>query len=281
VLGVRITLAYDGTRFAGFQRQRPPPGQSEVCTVQGVLEAAIARITDTPVVVRGASRTDSGVHAEGQVVAFDSERELPPRRWLLAINRYLPDDVAVQAVEECAPGYAPRFDAVDKTYRYLYHLGLARDPLLMHRAWQLARSGPPPDDGAATPHARSGPLDLAAMRAAAAQLLGTHDFRAFRAADDERHNTVRTLHRVELLENFHDRKNLLALEVRGSAFMKNMVRIIAGTLIAVGRERLTAADVPALLGEHAVRTRPMETAPAHGLTLLRVTLGRSPAPACR
>jgi tRNA pseudouridine38-40 synthase len=280
VPGVRLTLAYDGTRFAGFQRQRPPPGQGELRTVQGALEAAIARITGAPVTVRGASRTDAGVHAEGQVVAFDSARELPPRRWLLAINRYLPEDVAVQAAAECAPGYEPRFDAVDKTYRYLYHLGLARDPLLQHRTWQLARSGAPPDDTAA-PYARSGPLDLDAMRAAAAQLLGTHDFRAFRAADDERDNTVRTLHRVELLEDFHERKNLLALEVRGSAFMKNMVRIISGTLIAVGRQKLTASDVPALLGERAVRTRHMETAPAHGLTLLRVTLGRSPAPACR
>lgn len=278
--GVRITLAYDGTRFAGFQRQRTLPDQSEVRTVQGVLEAAIARITGVPVAVRGASRTDAGVHAEGQVVAFDTERELPPRRWLLAINRYLADDVAVQAAAQCEPGYEPRFDAVDKTYRYLYHLGLARDPLLTRRAWQLARSGTPPDDDAA-PFTRSGSLDLDAMRAAAAQLLGTHDFRAFRAADDERDNTVRTLHRVELLEDFHERPNLIALEVQGSAFMKNMVRIIAGTLLAVGRRKLTAADLPQLLGPNAVRTRQMETAPAHGLTLLRVTLGRSPAPACR
>ena len=278
--GVRITLAYDGTRFAGFQRQRPPPDQTEVRTVQGVLEAAIARITGAPPGVRGASRTDAGVHAEGQVVAFDTERDLPPRRWLLAINRYLPDDVAVQAAAVCVPGYEPRFDAIDKTYRYLYHLGLARDPLLTHRAWQLARSGAPPDAGA-EPYARSGPLDLDAMRAAAAQLLGTHDFRAFRAADDERANTVRTLHRVELLEGFHERPNLLALEVQGSAFMKNMVRIIAGTLLAVGRRKLMAADVPQLLGANAMRTRHMETAPPHGLTLLHVTLGRLPPPACR
>jgi tRNA pseudouridine38-40 synthase len=280
VHGVRITLAYDGTQFAGFQRQRPPPGHSEVRTVQGVLEAAIARITGAPVVARGASRTDAGVHAAGQVIAFDTARELPPRRWLLAINRYLPDDVAVQDASACPPGYEPRFDAIDKTYRYLYHLGLARDPLLHRRAWQLARSGAATDDQAA-PGTRSGPLDLAAMRAAAAHLLGTHDFRAFRAADDERDNSVRTLHRVELLEDFHERTNLIALEVQGSAFMKNMVRIIAGTLIAVGRGKLAASAVPDLLGTSAVRTRHMETAPAHGLTLLRVTLGRSRSPACR
>jgi tRNA pseudouridine38-40 synthase len=279
VHGVRITLAYDGTLFAGYQRQRPQPGQTEVRTVQSVLEAAIARITGAAVVVRGASRTDAGVHAQGQVVAFDTERELPPRRWLLAINRYLPDDVAVQDAAACQAGYEPRFDAVDKTYRYLYHLGLARDPLLQSRAWQLARSGAHADD--APPGARALTLELGAMRTAAAQLLGTHDFRAFRAADDERDNTVRTLHRVELLENFQDRSNLLALEVQGSAFMKNMVRVIAGTLIAVGRGKLLASDVPGLLGATAVRTRHMETAPAHGLTLLRVTLGRSPSPACR
>jgi tRNA pseudouridine38-40 synthase len=109
--GVRLTLAYDGTEFAGFQRQ------PETRTVQGVLEAALERITQHPVQTRGASRTDAGVHAEGQVVAFATSRELPPERWLKAINRYLPADVAVQAAVSCAPDYDPRFDSVDKTYR--------------------------------------------------------------------------------------------------------------------------------------------------------------------
>jgi tRNA pseudouridine38-40 synthase len=102
----------------------------------------------------------------------------------------------------------------------------------------------------------------------------THDFRAFRAADDTRENTQRSLHRVELIEAFHAQPHVLALEVRGSAFMKNMVRIIAGTLVAVGRGRMTPAEVAALLQASAVRSKRSETAPAHGLTLVHVTLGR-------
>ena len=272
--GVRLTLAYTGTEFAGFQRQ---PGMR---TVQGVLEAAVEKICQVPVSVRGASRTDAGVHAEGQVVAFDTERELTPRRWLLALNRYLPDDAAVQAAQACEPGYEPRFDAVDKTYRYLFYLGLARDPHLRARAWQLPRTGAARSDSGEA-WARACELDLEAMRAACAQLIGTHDFRAFRAADDERDLTVRTLHSLELTPDYLGRPNLLALEVRGSAFMKNMVRILAGTLFAVGRSKLTAAEIAGLLGPNAQRTPAMQTAPAHGLTLVRVSLGRRLAPACR
>ena len=119
------------------------------------------------------------------------------------------------------------------------------------------------------------------MREAAAALVGTHDFRAFRSIDDVRENAQRTLHKVELIENFHDQPNLLALEVRGSAFMKNMVRIIAGTLVAVGRHQLTPAQVAALLSPAAVRSRYSDTAPAHGLTLVHVSLGRLQLPASR
>jgi tRNA pseudouridine38-40 synthase len=267
--GVRLTLAYDGTAFAGFQRQ------PDTRTIQSELEAAITRVTQTPVVVRGAGRTDAGVHAEGQIVAFDTERDLPPRRWLLAINRYLPDEIAVQAVSECAPGYNPRFDALDKLYRYLFYLGLARAPLLRHRAWHLTRAGSASD--LAEPSSRACTLDLPAMRETAALMVGTHDFRAFRAGDDVRTNSQRSLHRVELIEAFREQPHVLALEVCGSAFMKNMVRIIAGTLLAVGRGRLSPADVAALLQPTATRSLLSETAPAHGLTLVHVTLGRQAA----
>jgi tRNA pseudouridine38-40 synthase len=266
VHGIRLTLAYDGTPFAGFQRQ---PDER---TIQSELEGAIARIAQQPCTTRGAGRTDAGVHAEGQVVAFDTQRTLSPRRWLLALNRYLPDAIAVQAVEACPVGYNPRFDAMDKLYRYLFYLGVARAPLLHHRAWQLPRTGPAVDH--AELYARASGLDLSGMRAAAAALVGTQDFRAFRAADDVRPNTHRTLSRVELIENFREQPNVLALEVRGSAFMKNMVRIIAGTLVAVGRGQLTPAQVAALLSADGVRSRYSETAPAHGLTLVHVSLGR-------
>jgi tRNA pseudouridine38-40 synthase len=265
--GVRVTLAYDGTELAGFQRQ------PETRTVQGVLEQAAQQITQHPVLVRGASRTDAGVHAEGQVAAFATSRELPPRRWLLALNRYLPQDVAVQDVAACAPDYEPRFDAVEKLYRYLFHVGYARNPLLATRAFHLGKDAHP-DDDAALSEVRA-ELDLDAMRRACTALTGTHDFRAFRAADDTRENTVRTLHRVELVPSYGGNPRVLALEVQGTAFMKNMVRILAGALVAVGRGKLTAIELAALLGPQAKRHPACETAPAHGLTLVSITLGRS------
>jgi tRNA pseudouridine38-40 synthase len=269
--GVRLTLAYDGTNFAGFQ------SQPDARTVQRVLEDALARITQHPVSIRGASRTDAGVHAEGQVAAFTTSRTLSAQRWLMAINRYLPADVAVQAAESCAPDYNPRYDAIDKTYRYLFYFGLARHPLWAPRVWHLGREVA----RARTREARTGQpssaLDFAAMQRTAASLIGTHDFRAFRAADDQRPRSERTLHAVELISNFRGEPELLALDVRGNAFMKNMVRIIAGTLVAVGRGRLTPEQVRALLAPGQVRNPYSETAPPQGLTLVRMTLGRKRA----
>jgi tRNA pseudouridine38-40 synthase len=266
--GVRLTLAYDGTDFAGFQRQR------EERTVQSVLEAAIAKIEQRPVAVRAAGRTDAGVHAQAQIVAFDTHRLLTPARWRLAINRYLPPDVAVQEAAACAPLYNPRFDAIDKTYRYVFYLGHARDPLSRQRAWHLTRGRERRDEHGVR-------LDLEAMHATCALLVGTHDFRAFRAADDVRDNSTRTMYRVQLTTDWLGHSRLLALEVQGSAFMKNMVRILAGTLVTVGRGRLGPADVAALLTANAVRHKLCETAPAHGLTLVQVRLGRVRPPAER
>lgn len=273
--GVLVTLAYDGAGFSGWQVQ---PGRR---TVQATVAEAAARIARHEVGVRGASRTDAGVHAEGQVAAFDAERDLSPRRWALALNRYLPDDVAVCRAEMCPPGYEPRFDAVEKTYRYLFHLGATRDPHARGRSWHLGRlAGHTLTDTSSLDGARTR-LDLPAMREAAHALEGTHDFHAFRSADDTRASTMRTLRRVTLVEGHGGDPNLLALHVTGDAFMKNMVRIIAGTLVDVGRGRLGPSDVAALFGSEGTRADGGITAPAHGLTLVAVMLGRSRAQASR
>jgi tRNA pseudouridine38-40 synthase len=259
--GVRLTVAYDGTDFAGFASQQ------DQRTVQGALAAAATRVCRHEVIVRGASRTDSGVHAEGQIAAFGTTRELDPKRWRLALNRYLPADVAVREVAACEPDYEPRFDARDKTYRYVFNLAEVRDPLRRHYAWHLGRH-------AAKRGRRGLALDLAAMRAACDRLVGTHDFRAFRAAADARAVTIRTLMRVNLEEAYSGDPALLAVEVRGNAFMLNMVRIIAGTLVDVGRGRLTLDQLSALLSAEGERQAAGMTAPAHGLTLVAVNLGR-------
>lgn len=257
---VLLVVGYDGADFAGFARQ---PGQR---TVQGVLEVAIRQMNGAPAETRGAGRTDAGVHALGQRVAFDAARDIPPHGWVRGLNAALPDDVVVHEAEVRPLGYNPRFDSTDKTYRYLLQLCPNRDPLWRARAWWLPASRQRDEGG----------LDLDAMRAAAARWIGTHDFRAMRQADDDRVQTQRTMMRIELIENWANDPSLLAVEVRGSAFMKNMVRIMVGTLVEIGRNRLTPDDAEALLRPGARRQDAGTTAPAHGLTLVQVTLGRSP-----
>lgn len=265
--GVRLVVAYDGTDFAGFVKQR------DQRTVQSELERVIEKLNGGPVNVRVAGRTDSGVHATGQVVAFDADREIPPDGWRRGLNRDLPDDVVVNAAETCEAGYNPRFDALDKTYRYLLHAARDRDPLLRTRAWMLGRGRQlrvhfeRADDA-------SERLDLQAMRAAAQRFVGVHDFQALRSADDDRLVTVRHIFSFEIIERYGGHPSLVALEVRGNAFMKNMVRILTGTLVEVGRGKRRPESIDALLTKEACRDDAGVTAPAHGLTLVRITLGR-------
>jgi tRNA pseudouridine38-40 synthase len=251
--GVRLVIAYDGSDFCGFQVQ---PDQR---SVQSAVEHAVFAMGGTRVRIRGAGRTDAGVHALGQVVAFDTDRNIPARGWQLGLHRYLPEDIRVQSAVSCPPGYHPRFDALSKRYRYLIQQGEARNPLLRKRAWQLGR-----------PEA----LDVAGMRQAAQSLVGTHDFRAFRAADDVRPNSVRTLWSITLSAGFGGDPTLIAIDVHGTAFMKQMVRILSGTLVDIGRGRIPLARVAAMLGPNAERNDAGFTAPAHGLTLVEVELGR-------
>ena len=269
--GVRLTLAYDGSAFCGWARQ---PGQR---TVQGVVETAIAAMAGVEVDLRGASRTDAGVHAEGQEAAFDSPREIPPHGWLRGLNASLPDDVAVVRAHVSEPGYSPRFDASEKTYRYLVLPGDQRAPLLHGRVWFLG----PKRRHSAGRRAGSGIhawLDLDAMREAASHCLGTHDFRAFRAADDSRLVTIRHMFSITLEEGACADPRVLAIHVRGNAFMKNMVRILSGTLVDVGRGRIPASKIPSLLGPQGERKDTGMTAPAHGLTLMGMRLGRRLTP---
>lgn len=267
--GMRLVVAYDGTGFHGWARQ------PELRTVQGTLEAAVRTMAGHDVVCRGAGRTDRGVHALGQIAAFDATRAIPAHGWLRGLNQALPDDLSVRDAQACAAGYEPRFDAIDKTYRYLLLLDDERDPLLRDRTWRL----PPRLRHAARKDALApGQLDLDAMREAAALLHGTHDFRAFRAADDEREQTRRTIHSLEIHTDWANDPRQIAVTVRGSAFMKNMVRILTGTLVEVGAGRMRPAQVAALLGEAGRRADAGPTAPAQGLTLVEVRLGRGAVP---
>ncbi len=242
---LRLLIEYDGTAFSGWQRQ----GQSNLRTVQGSIEDALAKMTGETIVLRGAGRTDAGVHAEGQVASFAvAASNIPLRGFLLGLNSKLPPDITILDVSVARDDFDARRSARGKVYRYRIWNHAVRSSLHARTAWHVRR-----------------PLDLHAMREGARMLVGRHDFRAFRAADCERLTTTRELHRVDV-----DRQGgLCTVEVEGTAFLKNMVRILVGTLVGVGRGEMTAATIAELL-VHGDRTRAGVTAPPQGLTLVRV-----------
>lgn len=245
---VRLVIRYDGTHFSGWQRQRG------VRTVQECIEEAAAVLVHEPVVVRAAGRTDAGVHALAQVAAVRVARDLPSRGWRLGLTARLPGDIAVLDARTVDDQFDPRRASAGKRYRYLLQCTPMRDPLLRDRAWHI-----------------HGDLDLDLLRREAALLTGTHDFRAFRAADCERDTTVRTLFRVGIVPDFRGEAGVVAIEVEGTAFLKNMVRVIVGTLVDVARGRLAEGTVRERLAD-GDRTRAGITAPPQGLYLDEVWL---------
>lgn len=266
---LRIVVEYDGTDFSGWQRQtvvdvdpqrvpipprdglgpaKPDLPRRDLRTVQGTLEDAIRDMTGETVFVRGAGRTDAGVHADGQVASFDLAANIPTHGLLRGLNTILPADLAIVDVAEAAPDFDARFSARGKVYRYTVWSHFVRSPRRARTTW----------------HVRT-PIDVDAVRRAAASLVGEHDFRAFRASDCDRKTTNRIVRRLDV-----DRQGpLLTFEIEATAFLKNMVRIIVGTLVDIGRGRISE-DTPARMLAMGDRSAGGMTAPARGLTLLRV-----------
>lgn len=240
---VALGIEYDGSSFKGWQLQR-----HEVRTVQSAVEAALQRVAAHPVRVVCAGRTDSGVHAAGQVVHFDSASERAPRNWVLGANANLPTEVAVTWAQAVAAEFHARFSAQSRSYRYLILNRGARSSLLAHRATWIHR-----------------PLDANAMHEAGQALAGTHDFSSYRAIGCQAKSPVRTLHSLSV-RRYGD---LIDLRVHADAFLHHMVRNIAGVLMAIGRgERPVewAAEVLSLRD----RTLGGVTAPPDGLYFERV-----------
>lgn len=244
----RATVEYDGTEFAGFQIQ---PGAR---TVQGELEAALARLSGgirQPVM--GAGRTDAGVHATGQVIAFTYPGSLPVEALSEALNGTLPPDVAIRDLRRAPAGFNPRYAARYREYRYTIWNG-PRSPLRERTSLWVRTE-----------------LDVTAMAEAATALEGRHDFSPFGGADPQ---PVRTVHRLRVRRD----GSTVTIDVRADAFLRGMVRRIVATLLAVGMGRLDASAVPGLLAAGAPALGGA-AAPARGLCLRRVAIGRRTGPA--
>jgi tRNA pseudouridine38-40 synthase len=234
---IRITIAYDGTEFHGWQIQPGLP------TIQGVLEEIVGGIEGRPVHVAGSGRTDAGVHALAQVAAFTIENPIPADNLRRAVNRLLPPAIRVLRAEEADAGFHPRFDAVSKTYRYTLFRGEICPPF----EWRYV-------------HHHPYPLNEARMIDAAHVFEGKHDFSAF-AASDARDTESASMVRTIFQSGLERCGECLIYTVRGSGFLKHMVRNLVGTLIEVGRGNIDAESPPRKSGP---------TAPARGLTMVSV-----------
>lgn len=238
---VRAVVAYEGTNYRGFQRQAHDP------TVQGALEAALARITQKPTRVLGAGRTDAGVHAEGQVIAFDTAWGRSLAELTRAMNAVLPPDIAVRDLAWAPDDFHPRYDALSRCYRYTVYNAPVRAPLARRTSLHWP-----------------GRLDLAAMQAATACIVGEHDFAAF-GRPPKGESTVRRVFRAE----WRAKGPWRFFEIEANAFLFRMVRSLVGTLLEVGRGRRTVADFERILASRD-RSQAGQTAPAHGLCLVKV-----------
>jgi len=246
VLRFKLTIAYDGTGYEGWQVQKTGTG------VQEKIEAALAKLFPSKPRVNSSSRTDTGVHALGMVAHFDVPRakcKMMPRKLALALNAWLPPDIRVMNAARAPENFHARFQAVAKQYRYFVWNHTAMNPLIRHTAWHVTR-----------------PLNLEAMRAAAPFFLGKHDFRSLAANQGyKKDSTVRALRRCEIKK----RGPLLTFIIEGDGFLYKMCRGIVGTLVQVGLEKFPATEIKSMLARKDRRAAGM-TAPAHGLVLWKV-----------
>jgi len=239
---IKLTLEYDGTAYAGWQRQPDQP------TVQAVLEKVLAQITQTSIPTVAAGRTDAGVHALGQVVSFRSEKSLTLIEWRRALNGLLPRDIAVQGIEIATENFHPRYSAIGKIYEYQILNSPYRSALNKDRVWHI-------------PHL----LDVSAMELASKFFLGKHDFSSFQCSPTDNDNPICFIERCAVTHN----SPLLFVTIQADRFLKQMVRTMVGTLVEVGQGKRLPTDIKRTL-QRADRRAAGKTAPPHGLYLVKV-----------
>lgn len=239
---LRLDICYDGTRYRGWQRL---PGA--VNTIQGKLESTLSRILEEEIEISGSGRTDAGVHARGQVVNFHCSSHMPAEEILLALRKYLPEDIGIYSCRDVSARFHARLNAKEKTY--CYRIWNSQMPCVFERRYVTVL----PEK-----------LDLEGMRSAAAQLIGEHDFSAFCANAKMKKSTVRYIRALDISQVGQE----IRITVTGNGFLHGMVRILAGTLIEVGRGERSPEGVSALFG--AKRSEAGFMAPPEGLCLMEV-----------
>ena len=240
---IKLTVAYDGTNYHGWQVK------PNAVTIEGKLNEAISELTKETIQVIGASRTDAGVHALGNVAVFDTESRIPGEKFSYALNQRLPDDIVIQQSQEVDKDFHPRYCTCEKTYEYV----------ILNRKFPLP-------EYRNTAFFYYGDLDIKAMQEATKAFLGEHDFAGFCSAGAQVKTTVRTIYELTVEKKDND---MICIRVRGNGFLYNMVRIIAGTLLEVGKGNIEAKSLENRIAA-ADRSQAGPTAPARGLKLIRI-----------
>ena len=238
---IKITIQYNGKNYCGWQKQNNSPG------IQGTIEKAIFDITREEVKITGSGRTDAGVHALGQVANFKINSQIPVDRIPNALNAKLPKDISIVKAEEVDEDFHSRYSAKKKTYRYQIYNSLYRSPIYADISYPVKYD-----------------LDIDKMKKEAKSLIGTYDFKGFMSSGSSVTDTVRTIYNIEVSKS----EDLIIIEIEGNGFLYNMVRIIAGTLVDIGRGRIT--ENMSTIIKSKSRSMAGHTAPAHGLFLKKV-----------
>ena len=239
---ILLNIEYDGTAYAGWQIQ------PNILAVQEVVESALTQVLGQEVRIHSSGRTDAGVHARSMMVHFQTESNIPLQAFREGANCFLPADVVIREAREMPEGFHARYSAKGKWYRYTIYINDVRSPLAARTSWHLR-----------------GSLDLDMMRKAAESLVGKHDFQAFRSSGCIAKTSVREIFQAAVVDD----REFVYIDFRGSGFLRNMVRIMAGTLVEIGQGKRSAGDLEKLLrGEEGLSCGP--TAPAHGLCLQAV-----------
>ena len=238
---IKITIQYNGKNYCGWQKQNNSPG------IQGTIEKAIFDITREEVKITGSGRTDAGVHALGQVANFKTNSQIPVDRIPNALNAKLPKDISIVKAEEVDEDFHSRYSAKKKTYRYQIYNSQYRSPIYADISYPVKYD-----------------LDIDKMKKEAKSLIGTYDFKGFMSSGSSVIDTVRTIYNIEVSKS----EDLIIIEIEGNGFLYNMVRIIAGTLVDIGRGRIT--EKMSTIIESKSRSMAGHTAPAHGLFLKKV-----------